>query len=60
MLKDAAYNPPLVANAERGRERSLWTSEIAQTPPCVAYDHVMQSGPEGERAVLRWLDLVVR
>jgi hypothetical protein len=59
MLKDAAYNPPLVARAESEPGRSLWTSHIAQDPPSVQYDQVIQQGPEGDRAILRWLDLVV-
>ena len=58
ILARAAYDPPL--EEIKVKRPSLWTSAISKRPPTVDYQSVMNKGPSGEQAVLRWLDLVVR
>jgi hypothetical protein len=57
ILERAAYNPPL--KRLRREEPYLWTSDIAQSPPTMEHDEVTAQGLDGERAVLKWLDLIV-
>ncbi|TFK20727.1 mitochondrial protein [Coprinopsis marcescibilis] len=54
-LKQNSYDPPLARQGEIS-DKVLWGSKIAQAPPTVAYDEVMQ----GDAGLFKWLSNVDR
>ncbi|KAF5392276.1 hypothetical protein D9757_001559 [Collybiopsis confluens] len=57
-LKSRSYDPRLEKPAEPEEKKILWNSRIAQSPPSISFENVMQPGEEGDKALYRWLQKI--